>query len=140
MFFGIIATVSVAVGASPPPRQAPGCAERQQAEARVASATAIVRRVICSPVFTDSPRLISRSRPAAPRPDADGDDQQDAGQHAGQLRRLIGETQAVGSTPSATNPSIVPQTLPRPPKIDVPPRTTAVIADSSKPVPASARA
>ena len=38
----------------------------------------------------------------------------------------------------ASRPSKVPPMLPRPPKIDVPPRTTAVIAKSSYPVPASA--
>src|SRR6185503_7493515 len=36
-------------------------------------------------------------------------------------------------TASAARPSSVPPTVPRPPKIDVPPRTTAVIAISSKP-------
>src|SRR5207249_1575247 len=41
-------------------------------------------------------------------------------------------------TASVASPSSVPPTLPRPPKIDVPPRTTAVMAISSKPVPASA--
>ncbi len=36
------------------------------------------------------------------------------------------------------NPSSVPVMVPEPPKIDVPPRTTAAMAASSYPVPASA--
>ena len=44
------------------------------------------------------------------------------------------------NTPMAVNPSRLPMMLPRPPKIDVPPNTTAVIANNSYPVPASALA
>ena len=36
-------------------------------------------------------------------------------------------------------PSTVPMIVPRPPKIEVPPRTTAVMASSSMPVPMSER-
>src|SRR5207244_153699 len=46
----------------------------------------------------------------------------------------------VRSTVITINPSSVPSKLPRPPKIDVPPSTTAVIASSSYPVPTSALA
>ena len=37
----------------------------------------------------------------------------------------------------ANRPSSVPQSVPRPPNTDVPPSTTAVIASSSYPFPAS---
>ena len=46
----------------------------------------------------------------------------------------------VFSTATAVSPSSVPATVPRPPKMLVPPKTTAVMADSSNPVPASALA
>ena len=66
---------------------------------------------------------------------ADRDDDEDADEQVGQLRR-----QPAGSPPRSTvctssAPSTVPSTEPRPPMIEVPPMTTAAITASSLPVP-----
>ena len=58
-------------------------------------------------------------------------DEQRARQDAGQLGRQVRQTQAVLQDASASTPSSVPWIVPRPPKIEVPPSTTAVMAISS---------
>ena len=59
---------------------------------------------------------------------------------AGQLRGQVGQAQPVLQERQRDQAEQRAVTVPRPPKIDVPPSTTAVIAISSKPVPASALA
>ncbi len=72
-------------------------------------------------------RAMATAAPIEP----DRHQQQDAGQHAGQLGGSAASSIPFCRTAMANRPRSVPATLPRPPKIDVPPSTTAVIADSS---------
>ena len=99
MFFGIIATVSAPSGrAATPPRQAPAAPSVSRPRpSRECHPDRPSRHLLSCVHRSASPHLALTPGRAAP--DADGDDQQDAGQHAGQLRRLIGEPQAVGQHP-----------------------------------------
>ena len=64
--------------------------------------------------------------------ETNGDQQERASQDPGQLGRQIGQAQAVLKNGDGQKPeAMCPVRSPRPPKIDVPPSTTAVIAASS---------
>ena len=63
---------------------------------------------------------------------ADRDDQQDSRKNADQFRLAVQRDAAhCARIASAKSPRIVPKIVPRPPKIEVPPSTTAVIAINS---------
>ena len=60
-----------------------------------------------------------------------GKNEEHAGCEAGQLRWPIGQSRAILQKTIAASPKTLPMMVPEPPKIEAPPRTTAVIAVSS---------